>query len=102
MGTDTVTITVLPKDILYIPSAFTPNGDGKNDLFMVTGYVSDYSIKIFNRWGESVFQSRSLLAGWDGTLKGKPQPSGGFVYYIKYKTSSGALKMQKGSITLIR
>jgi gliding motility-associated-like protein len=100
--TDTVIIIVKSTDTLYVPSAFTPNGDGKNDFFNGLGIVSDYSMEIFNRWGQLIFNTNSLLTGWDGTYKGVAQPTGSFVYLIRYKTKANVLKQQKGIITLIR
>ncbi|MBL0270488.1 MAG: gliding motility-associated C-terminal domain-containing protein [Chitinophagaceae bacterium] len=102
MVSDTVQVTIKSTDLLYVPSAFTPNGDGKNDLFNALGIVSDYTMEIFNRWGERVFRTNSLQSGWNGQYKGVLQPNGIFVYLIRYKTSHNILKQQTGTISLIR
>ncbi|MBC7949778.1 MAG: gliding motility-associated C-terminal domain-containing protein [Chitinophagaceae bacterium] len=99
---DTVLVSVSWPDTLYVPTAFTPNGDGRNDKFMATGSANDYSLKIFNRWGEQIFQSKSLQQGWDGTIQGKAQPSGVYVYWMQYKTMAGGVRKRKGSLVLIR
>lgn len=99
---DTLILTIKAGDTLFIPSAFTPNGDGKNDFFNAMGVVTDYSMQIFNRWGERVFTTNSLLTGWDGRYKGAFQPNGAFVYHIKYTSAQHKLKQLKGVFTLIR
>jgi gliding motility-associated-like protein len=102
MVADTVIITIKAGDTLYVPSAFTPNGDGKNDTFKALGVVADYSMEIFNRWGERVFTTNSLQSGWNGHYKGVMQPNGIFVYLIRYKTNQHILKTQSGTVSLIR
>jgi gliding motility-associated-like protein len=99
---DTVIITVKPTDTLYVPSAFTPNGDGKNDYFNALGIVADYSLEVFNRWGQRIFKTSSLQNGWNGTYNGAVQPPGTFVYYIRYNTLLNIQKKLKGTFTLIR
>lgn len=107
---DELRIEMAPcETYIKIPQAFTPNGDGMNDFFTVFGqYIDDYEIRIFNRWGEMVYQStnvaelNNLGAGWDGTYKGKLQDVGTFVYYIYVKYSGGEKAEKKGNITLIR
>ena len=108
--TDSVTITVVYcNTYIKTPDAFSPNGDGNNDHFTVFGqYISDYHIKIFNRWGEEVYSSdnvnelNDLSRGWDGTYKGKIQDVGTFVYVIEAKDLNGKSVLKKGNITLIR
>jgi gliding motility-associated-like protein len=99
---DTVNIHILPKDTLYLPTAFSPNGDGRNDVFNAIGYATDFSMKIFNRWGEEIFFSKSVSEGWNGMYKNKPQLPGVYVVMIQYKNRSGLYKLIKGTITLIR
>ena len=107
---DSVIITVdYCNAYVKAPDAFTPNGDGTNDHFTVYGkYISDYLIRIYNRWGELVYQSsdinelNDLGRGWDGTFKGKLQDVGTFVYYIEAKDFDGKKIFKKGNITLIR
>ncbi len=99
---DTVLITVRSKDTLFIPGAFTPNGDGLNDRFRATGMASTFSMKIFDRWGQLVFETADLQKGWDGRVGGTMQPPGTFVYWISYKSMAGVLRTRKGILTLIK
>ena len=74
----------------YLPNAFTPNGDGLNDVFAPVvryDYIKNYYMSIFNRWGELIFESNNIYQGWDGTCKGKPAMAGVYVYRINYTTS---------------
>ena len=97
---DSVTITVIPRADLFIPSAFSPNGDGVNDIFSPTGEVIITSIQVFNRWGEMVYEG---TAGWDGTTGGRPHPMGTYIYVIKYRQSIGTETfVEKGNVTLLR
>lgn len=64
-------VYIVPSTTLYVPNTFTPNNDGKNDLFMVYGeYVSDFHMMIFDRWGNLIFESYDMLKGWDGKANG--------------------------------
>jgi gliding motility-associated-like protein len=97
-------IEVGPGPDVYIPNAFTPNGDGVNDVFSVFGTtLQSVGMKIFNRWGEKVFDSGdSQWASWDGTFKGVSQPSGVYVYYVELVYLDVKKKFREGSVTLIR
>ncbi len=90
---------------LYIPNAFTPNGDGKNDVFKA-GFgenITEFSLRIFNRYGELVFESKDKNKAWDGTYKGSRQPNGSFIWMIRYKTATdNNLQQLKGTVLLIR
>jgi len=103
-----VGVDVCPSN-LHVPDAFTPNGDGVNDFFTVYGEsIEDYEIKIFDRWGEKVYDSRdvtelnSLSRGWDGTYKGKLQDPAAFAYLITAKGYDGKDYFKKGYVILIR
>ncbi|MCC9137780.1 T9SS type B sorting domain-containing protein [Pontibacter silvestris] len=88
---------------LYVPSAFTPNNDGLNDVLEVKGkFFSNYSITIYNRLGNVVHQSTNVAEGWDGTFKGNPVPADVYTYDIKVTTAEDDLKHRTGTITLIR
>ena len=87
---------------LYIPNAFTPNGDGKNDLFKVPGDLNELRMEIYNRWGELLFRTVTGSDGWDGTFKGTDQPIGTYIYFVRYKDQQNILKELKGTITLLR
>ncbi|WP_072357369.1 T9SS type B sorting domain-containing protein [Chitinophaga sancti] len=102
---DTVTITVTHFKRLFIPNAFTPNGDGQNDLFRVKGLgIAYYNIKIFNRIGNVVYQSSDYSSGWDGKVKDEVAPIGTYVYLIQYGYYGDEMhpQMEKGTVTLIR
>ena len=90
-------------DLIYVANAFTPNGDGSNDIV----YVHSQSIKsmtfyIYDQWGEMLFESTSQAMGWDGTYKGKKQPVGVYVYYVKAVMNDGHQLTKKGTITLLK
>ncbi len=97
-----VTIHVY-KDI-FLPNAFTPNGDGKNDVYYLfpLDNFKLISFTIFSRYGAKVFSTTNASAGWDGTIKGEPQSAGVYVYYLEMKHISGKKITRKGSILLIR
>ena len=88
---------------IYAPNAFTPNGDGNNDVFLMYGYaIKVFDMKIFNRWGEKVFESHSQFDGWDGTYKGILQMPGVYVYEANVVFLDNRNKFVRGSVTLIR
>ena len=67
--------------VIWVPNIFSPNGDGNNDVLYVRGKgVQDVLFKVYNRWGEKVFESTSLDDGWDGTIRGKDVNNAVFVY----------------------
>jgi gliding motility-associated-like protein len=99
------TISVLVKDCtIFFPGAFSPNGDGKNDLARIIGNTFDVTtceMTIFNRWGTRVYYTMSKEGGWDGTYKGELQPTDTYYYYVKYTTHGQDYEM-KGNIILVR
>jgi gliding motility-associated-like protein len=101
-----VTIQVIPDYELYIPNAFTPNGDGSNDFFEIFGNKKTWvemNIKIFNRWGELVFESSDHNFKWNGTYKGVKLTPGVLVYEMTLTYINGySLPLQTGSIAIIR
>jgi gliding motility-associated-like protein len=87
----------------FVPSAFSPNGDGNNDVLYVRGKcVKSMSFMVFNRWGEKVFESTDPDNGWDGSFRGKALDTGVFVYVLKAEYYNGVIINQKGNITLVR
>jgi gliding motility-associated-like protein len=89
-------------DQIFIPNSFTPNGDGKNDVFRPYGNaITAMEMKIFNQWGELICESRDISAGWDGTQKGKLQPVGVYTYVIRLVLTDGSEITRKGSVHLI-
>ena len=100
---DSVNVGFEPCD-LYFPSGFTPNNDGRNDVARAIGYLSkyrDYSLSIYNRWGQRIFYTEDIYAGWDGTFNGVKADIDVYFYMIFY-TLEGKRGMLKGDITLIR
>ncbi|MBL7743093.1 MAG: gliding motility-associated C-terminal domain-containing protein [Chitinophagaceae bacterium] len=90
-------------DQVYIPNTFTPNGDGLNDVLRVySNVIRDMHFAIFNQWGEKIFESRTQSVTWDGTHKGKPQPSGVYMYVCDMTLADGQRIQRKGSINLVR
>lgn len=88
---------------VYIPNAFTPNGDGINDEFMVFGAgISNFHLLVFNRWGEKVFESHDQSQGWNGTYKGKVLNPNVYVYRVTFTLPDNILQKKEGSITLLR
>lgn len=101
--TDYFKVVVLKDAVINIPNAFTPNGDGLNDLFGPLGKVPEgYSLKIYNHYGELVFQSHSIDEKWDGTFRGRAQLQGVFVYYVTYRDTKNKLQLKKGTVALLR
>jgi gliding motility-associated-like protein len=88
----------------YAPTAFSPNGDRKNDDFkpLLFGVVKTYQLTIYNRWGEIIFYSTDPFKGWGGKVGGIPQPTGVFVWTCTYQMEGEEMKREKGTITLIR
>ncbi|HEU4471857.1 MAG TPA: gliding motility-associated C-terminal domain-containing protein [Flavisolibacter sp.] len=89
---------------LFMPSAFTPNGDGLNDFFRPTfiGPAVKYEFRVYNRWGQLVFQSNIPGVGWNGIFNSAPQPKDVYVYYIKAEGGCKGQFEQKGTFALIR
>ncbi len=88
---------------LYVPTAFTPNGDGLNDELAVAGLaVTDFFFSIYNRWGELVFATSDQTLGWDGTFRGKPVPQGSYHYFVEGRDEMGNLIKKSGNFVLLR
>ena len=97
---------------IFIPNAFTPDGSGHNDLFRImntnAGLVSAPVFRVFDRWGELVFEAQDCPAselqdcGWNGTFKGQKAEQGVYTYYAELLFTDGFLRVLKGNVTLIR
>lgn len=97
-----VEVLVRAESTLYIPNVFTPNGDGINDEFYVSSYnLSEFDIKIFNRWGQLLFQTNDPLKGWDGSFRGQTV-AGVYVFILKAKGNDGSEYHKSGHVTLIQ
>jgi gliding motility-associated-like protein len=104
LDTATLFVTVDPnlKDF-FIPNAFSPNGDGNNDVLKVYGSsVRDVVMRIYNQWGELIFETKDINKGWDGTWKGRPQAVGVYVYVAQVTFYNNATMKRKGTVNLIR
>ena len=103
--TDTITkiVRAYPDYALYVPNAFTPNGDDVNENFSGLGQgFTNYEMYIFNRWGEQIFKSTDYATRWNGRDKsGQISPQGIYVYLIKIKTPPGDEYTLRGSVALI-
>lgn len=101
--TATVNVNVLADKPVFIPNVFTPNGDTQNDVFGIfaTG-VNYYSLKVFNRWGEKVFESYNATNGWDGTYLGKDAAPGVYSYTAIITFLDGENRRYKGTVTLLK
>lgn len=88
---------------IFLPNAFTPNGDGENDLLRVRGtYIEELKLSIYNRLGEKVFETQNRQIGWDGTVRGQPVTPDVFGFYMEITCPNGELYTKKGNITLLR
>ncbi len=101
-ATARVNIAGNAKD-MFIPNAFTPNNDGKNDVFKVYGStVIGAEIRIYTQWGALIYETNDNTKGWDGTSKGTQQPIGQYIYVAKVRTNDQDTFLKKGTINLIR
>lgn len=89
---------------IFIPNAFTPNGDGKNDILYVRGdeYLVSFTLRVYNRWGEKVFESQDINQGWDGTFRGEICQPGVYDFYLEATCLGKNRYIKKGNVTLIR
>ena len=97
------TIIIIKEAILSYPTAFTPNGDGKNDDFKVFGqFTAAVEFKVFNRWGELLFITEDLGKGWDGSYKGSAMPEGTYVFRAFLTDHAGRTSERSGTVVLLR
>ena len=103
MYEDDYCITVEPSRF-QVPNVFTPNGDGTNDAFKVfyAGNIEIVEFKVFNRWGNLVYDNDDPQNGWDGTYKNELAPSDVYIYTISIRNSGGDIETVKGDVTLVR
>ena len=98
------TISVEKPYALYAPTAFSPDGDGINDYFNVVGQgLTNYTIEIYNRWGQMVFKSNDMSVKWDGNFRNKKAPAGTYVYKVNSVDFGSEIRLIKsGSVSLVR
>jgi gliding motility-associated-like protein len=101
---DSILVTINNYDEVFIPTAFSPNGDGANDILQIIdrGVADLEYFEIYNRWGELVFRTTDINQGWDGKYEGKDQDVGTYVYTLKARLTKEADQLQNGTITLVR
>ena len=94
-----ISIALLP----VLPSGFTPNGDGENDVFIIRGGpFRNVDFKVYNNWGLVIFESNDSEVGWDGTYKGEPVPMGVYTWTFVVDMGSNYIVKESGDVTLIR
>lgn len=95
-------VDIIPGMAIFIPNAFTPNGDGLNDTFGVSGEaIHDFSLKIYNRWGDLIYESSNPREQWDGTFMGEPVPAGNYIYKLIAAGKSGKRQSKEGSVRVV-
>ncbi len=104
LTTDTIQMLVLKKPGYYLPTAFTPNGDGLNDVVRpyLVGMKQLKSFSIFNRWGTLIFYSNKEGEGWNGKYKGVDQNTGVYIWILEFIDNSDKKITEKGTLTIIR
>lgn len=103
-GNSSDAVTVHVYNDFYIPNAFTPNGDGRNDVFGIMP-ISNYKLvrfTVYSRWGSVLFTTTTPGATWDGNYNSQPQPAGAYVYYVEMKLPNGEKYSRTGQVMLIR
>ncbi len=103
-GVDTALVIVDPNINDFVPSSFTPNADGKNDIFRIVNMHTQRLLEfgVYNRWGKLLFQTTDKTKGWDGTYNGEPQEIGTYYYHIILEKPDGTIENKRGDVTLIR
>jgi gliding motility-associated-like protein len=100
---DSIDVLVSPESYINVPNAFSPGSQPNSTIKVLhLGKATLKSFRIFNRWGKMVFEAKDIDDGWDGTLGGKPQPMGVYVYMVEAVSAQGRPFVKQGNITLIR
>jgi len=103
VDTTYLAVEIEQEFLFYAPNTFTPDGDGRNDRFFGSGVGMDgYRMRIFDRWGELIFESGDLHGAWDGTTGGEPAPVGVYAHQFRLHSISGRVAEFTGHITLLR
>ena len=91
-------VEVVPAMTIYIPNTFTPNGDGMNDTFGVSGEaIKDFNMIIYNRWGQMIFETSDANIQWDGTYDGQKAPQGAYAYTLTAQGPVGGKQTKIGN-----
>jgi gliding motility-associated-like protein len=101
---DSIRVWVVAQPSWFVPNAFTPNGDGKNDFMkpIAIGYSANNFFRIYDRFGEKVYESKDFSQGWDGNYYGKPAELGTYFWELSVTNRFGKKEFYKGDLTLIR
>jgi gliding motility-associated-like protein len=100
---DSTIVYLNPEPEVFLPNAFSPNGDENNDVLYIRGNcIKDVTLKVYDRWGELVFTTNTISLGWDGNYKGKEAAADVYVYIIDYVLFNDKIKHAKGNVTLVR
>lgn len=95
-------VSAIVQNVAEVPTAFSPNGDGKNDRLYVRGYnIESIEFKIFNRWGQLVYESTDITEGWDGQHNGKTAEMDAFAYQVNVVFRDGETKTLQGNVTIL-
>ncbi len=101
--TDTVTVDVIEAYSIFVPSAFSPNGDGHNDELFVRGAgIKELTFQVYDRFGEKVFESSSVNEGWDGSFRGKDMNTGVYTWFATAVFYNATTQTLKGDVSLVR
>ncbi|MBC9930742.1 gliding motility-associated C-terminal domain-containing protein [Chitinophaga qingshengii] len=103
-GTDDIFVRFIAGPEIYIPNAFSPNGDGLNDVFrpIPVGMVKMDFFRVFDRWGKLMYNNTAYMKGWDGTVNGQKAPVGTYVWVVQGRDINDKTVLRKGTVTLIR
>lgn len=103
-GTDSIQVLFNRCIPIQIPDAFSPNNDGRNDVFkpLIGAPITNYRMQIWNRWGQLVFETRNISQGWNGKYQSELQQNGAYLYYFTLTDPDGVLIEKKGTLILIR
>jgi len=97
------TVSVMFETTFFAPNAFTPNGSGNNDVFMIKGVgLNDFKLSIYDRWGEKIFESNDILKGWDGTYKGRFVEQDVYVWKADFTTRKLGKQQRIGRVTVVK
>lgn len=98
-----VTVTIDFRYVVFVPTMFSPNNDGNNDVLFVRGLgIEKFHLRVFNRWGERVFETYDQSLGWDGKFRGSDVNSGVFVFLLEANLDNGEVVKRSGNITIVR
>ena len=98
---DSLIVSVIRNYDIWVPSAFSPNGDSNNDFFFVRGNnIKEFNISLYDRWGNKVYESSNLAEGWNGEFQNRVINSGILVYVLNFTLNDGISATQKGNITV--